>query len=355
VERFRWCDLASDLEPAVVRSRHLFETPSWLAAWEKGQAERTLGRRYLLTGADPDGEDVLALYLTASTPFWTGYELDAGVGPLFSAPVIFAPSLYSFSPGPTRPTPVEVVRTCVDAVASQARAWEAEAFVIANLDASTARSWSLAAPPTSCIRLDLTFSAGLPTTLQEFLTFLNGDERTEMRRRWRRATERGVVLAEHSGWEMAPRLLEFLALANDAAVRHGIPPLYDIATFEALAVVPGARLFTAERNGQLLSGFLSFEHNRCLYLWSGGICYEALREFSPYVFLLYEVLGWAIERGLQRIEFGRGSYEFKGRHGFRPTELWSLVYASRAVEEAKLRERLGEMHAGLSRYMGLAG
>jgi len=71
--------------------------------------------------------------------------------------------------------------------------------------------------------------------------------------------------------------------------------------------MPGARLLLAEHEGEALAGFYAFAAGDSLTLWSGGILYPALRGFSPYVFLLYEVVSLAYERGWRSLDFGRGN------------------------------------------------
>jgi CelD/BcsL family acetyltransferase involved in cellulose biosynthesis len=144
-----------------------------------------------------------------------------------------------------------------------------------------------------------------------------------------------------------------VALANGSAVRHGWPPVYDRTTVEQVLGIPGARLLRAEWDGRTIGGFVGLEHDRRIYLWAGGIDHTVLREVSPYLFMLYEVLSTGVERGWERVEFGRGNDTFKRRYGFSGTELWSLWYAARPEDVAVYRSKLATLHEGLAHCMGL--
>jgi hypothetical protein len=96
----------------------------------------------------------------------------------------------------------------------------------------------------------------------------------------------------------------------------------------------------------MLAGFYAFPSDANLVLWAGGIQYAALQEYSPYVFLLYEVVSLAYERGWRVIDFGRGNSGFKVRHGCQMSELWMLVYLTEPSDD-KLLARLGSFDRGL--------
>jgi CelD/BcsL family acetyltransferase involved in cellulose biosynthesis len=150
------------------------------------------------------------------------------------------------------------------------------------------------------------------------------------------------------GSSLLPRVLE---LANGSAVKHGIEPLYDLPTLTQVLAVPGARIVYAARESRVLAAFIGIEHARSLYLWAGGIDYAALAEYSPYLFLMYELIAMAPERGWDRIEFGRGNYRFKRRYGFAGTDLWTLFYGADPAETERLSARLADMHARLADFM----
>ncbi|MCK2215433.1 GNAT family N-acetyltransferase [Actinomadura sp. ATCC 31491] len=285
--------------------------------------------------------------LVLDSPFWNGYQRDAGTPAVWDGPMAYLPSLYSVY-GPTHLTaPAEIARTLEEA-AGRARAHATAGLLVANLPRSCARRWRAVREPDAVIRLDVAYSCDVRDGVDGVLAALPRDERVEWRRRWRRARERGLTMTRDAG-----RLPEALRLANDSAVRHGIEPLYDAATFAAVAALPGAAVVCADLGGATLAAFLTVEHDGVLHLWAGGIDYAALRAYSPYLFLLYEILAGAPARGVRRVEFGRGSYAFKRRYGFTGTELWSLYYAPGPEAAAAHAPRLAVMHERLAAFMGL--
>jgi CelD/BcsL family acetyltransferase involved in cellulose biosynthesis len=337
-------EVLPEVDP-VTAPGDVFASPGWLAAWESTTAEEVVERRYLTASRATGPSPVAALSLISDSPFWRGYEQDAHVAPVWNRPVAYLPSLYSFR-GPFHRSNVGSAATIVTAARAQAVQWKAQALVLANLDSSTAGRLSADQPGDACIRLDASFSLPLPPTIEGYFSQLKRDHRADLRRRWRRATERGVVLRELVERDALPRLAEFLALANACEVKHGIEPTYDLGTFQALASVPGARLLIAERAGEMLAGFYAFPCGVNLVLWSGGIQYAALHEFSPYVFLLYEVVSLAYEHGWRVIDFGRGNSGFKVRHGCQMSELWMLVYLTDSSDDG-VPARLCALDAGL--------
>jgi hypothetical protein len=61
------------------------------------------------------------------------------------------------------------------------------------------------------------------------------------------------------------------------------------------------------------------------------------------------------ERGIDRIEFGRGNDDFKRRHGFTGVPLWSLWYACKRGQAEIYRPRLSALHDGLATAQGYDG
>lgn len=290
--------------------------------------------------------------IVRDSPFWNGYQTDAGVDDVWSGPVGYLPSLYSVY-GPTQLTGPAEIKAALEQAAEGVREHGAVGTLVTNLPPTSAERWRAVREPDAWIRLDIAYACDAASGIDGLFAELPGHERTEWRRRWRRAREQGVECVELHGAGLLGRLPVALELANESAVKHGIEPLYDLETFASVARIPGSRLICAERRGQTLAAFLTVEHDQVLYLWAGGISYEALRPYSPYLFLLYEILSAAPEHGWARIEFGRGNYEFKRRYGFAGTELWSLYYAADDRCAAEHAPKLTAMHDALARFMGL--
>lgn len=337
-----------DSRPPVGAVRHVFDSGEWLRAWEQSDAERCVARRYLLPDATAAGAAVAPFYLLERSPMWGSYEADAGVGPVWPGPVAMTPSLYAFY-GPNEASPAHA-RTILDEGLEQARRWGATALVVGNLEPDAARAWSALAPPTVATVLDRAYRADVGDGVDGHLARLDGRVRREFRRQWRRACERGLRLEALPGAAMLPRLAAVDVLADDTSRRHG-PSLYTLGTFAALSDVPGATLLVADLDGEVAGAFLTFLHGDSLYLWACGYDFERRAELGTYSFLLYESIRFAAEQGRRFVEAGRGNFRFKERHGFTPTDLWSLVYVLPGAHADELRGRLLEMDRGLRAFM----
>lgn len=330
-----------------------YDSPQWQAAWAQTTVEhRRHSEQFQVSlGGQPQ---TLSHYVVTGSPFWSGYETDAGVPPVFDGPIVTLPSLYSVF-GPSHLAISEsAVSEVVKRALSDARRHDAEALLVTNLTAAAADRWAQIRPPGVRVRLDIAYFADVSGGINMVLPGVPRRKRTDWRRRWRRATERGVRLVDLSGPLATASLPEVLRLSNASAIKHGIAPLYDLTSLQCLASLPQARVFLAEYESRALAAFLAFEHQGVLHLWAGGIDYTRLAEFSPYLFLLYELITLAPARGWRRLEFGRGNYEFKRQYGFTGVELWTLCYPATPDAGARLAERLGEMHHQLTRFMGIS-
>jgi Acetyltransferase (GNAT) domain len=337
-------------QPCGHECGRLFATPGWQRAWERFTVEPAVAGRVV----HDDGQVVSAVRLLSDSPLWTGYEHDARLPPVWRGPVAYLSSVYAVS-NPLNQLPPETRVRLIDTAAEQALRWRAEALVVTNLEPGPGLDEVLARrEPDALVRLDATCRLALPSTMDDYLAGLAKPIRTELRRRHRRATERGVVLRTLTGSAAIARLREYVPLTTESAQKHAIPALYDLSTLVALVDVPGMRLYTAERDDELLAGIIAFEHGSCLLLWSGGIRYSALREYSPYLFLLYELVAAATGRGLRWLDFGRGNLAFKGRYGFVPTDLWTAVYLPEGPDRQHLRDRLAVMHQAITDFLAVA-
>ncbi len=346
--RSRWEGTAACPPADATPPAHVFQTGEWLTAWERTTIEPASATAYL---RPTDGSNLTPFYCVESSPFWRGYETEAGVDSVWRGPVVFSPSVYSIYGGGLADPPA--IGAAIDRGLERVHDWGAEALVFVNIEGEEVRRWTEQRRPAAAFVLDLAFRAPVGATVDEHLAGLDGHVRREFRRQWRRARERGVTLLELHGPEMRPHLAEFQRLASATAERHS-GDLYDLPTFEALSAVPAATLLVAERDGRWLGAFLCFAYREMLYLWAGGIDYANLAEFGTYAFLMYESLGYAIRTGCRILEVGRGNATFKERHGFRATELWTLVYLTENTgRNRELERRLGAMGDGLRKHLGL--
>lgn len=320
----------------------VFDTPAWQDAWALATVEK-IAATHRYRG--------VPMYLVQHSPFWQGYETDAGMASVWAGPVLIVGSLYAFY-GPVPEGSRVGVGDVVDRARALAGEWGASGILVVNQPEEVAREWAVARPPDARVRLDVAYHRLLGLGPDPVLGQLDKHARTDWRRRWRRAAENGVRLVEDQA-PQSDQIDEVVALANSSAVRHGIAPLYDRHTVAAVLGVSGARLIRADWSGRTVAGFVAIEHDRRLYLWAGGIDYEVLAQVSPYLFLLYELLAAADDRGWRRMEFGRGNYVFKRRYGFTGVPLWSLWYEPRPGTTSEHGERLARLHERLTDFMGL--
>jgi hypothetical protein len=324
-------------------SRTIFDTQEWLNAWSRSTAEKAVA----CDSREPP------MYAVEWSPFWGGYVVDAEMGPLWDRPLLTISTLYSFyGPAYLLDDP-GAVRAALDRGVAQADEWNTAGILIPNLTEDAALAWAEICPPDASVRLDIAYHRAVGAGEDPVVGSVNKHVRTDWRRRWRRATEHGLRLVEEAQPD-GVRIDEVIGLANSSALRHGWPAVYDRTTADEVLAIPGARLLRADYGGQTAAGFIALEHERTLYLWAGGTHPTLLREVSPYLFILYEVLAMGAERGWDRIEFGRGNDAFKRKYGFEGTDTWSLWYARRPAEAGLYRAQLATLHTRLSQAYGVA-
>lgn len=331
--------MGTDPADTGVEAPSVFETEAWAAAWARNTVE------------DADVVDNHPpIYLTRHSPFWAGYENDVGVEAIWTEPVVTVGTVYAFfGPARSADTP-ELVRSTLARAREHVARTGAAGVLVLNLPSGSARFWAETEPPRLTVKLDAAYRRTPGEGDDPVVGSVSKRVRTDWRRRWRRATEMGLVLREET--HPAPEHIDdVLALANGSAERHGWVPIYDHTTALALFEVPGCRLVRAELEGQTVAGFVAFEHDRCLYLWAGGTHPELAREVSPYLFLLYELLSTAADRGWTRIEFGRGNDQFKRRYGFTGVDLWSHWFPRDDAADRRYTDRLQRLHEGLGKIM----
>ncbi|MFG1944093.1 GNAT family N-acetyltransferase [Nonomuraea sp. NPDC048826] len=316
-------------------ARTVFDTGEWLTAWDANTVER---RR-------PAGHPLLQRL--EYSPFWHGYELDTELGDIWDRPILTVSSLYAgYGPAYLAERPQEVAGLMELATAQLPGTC---GLLVLNLPLEAALEWATVAQPDGMVRLDHAYHRTIGTGPEPDLRDVG--KRTEFRRRWRRSAEQGMRFVMESDATPA-RIDEVVELANGSAVRHDWPVLYDREAFQAVADMPGGRLVRAEWNGRTAAAFVGMEHDRRFYLWAGGMDHTVVKEVSPYLFTLYELLRLGLERGWDRLELGKGNDQFKRRYGFTGVELWSLWYAADPSDVPAYRPKLAALHQRLGAAQG---
>lgn len=323
--------------------RTVFDTPEWERAWSRSTIEKVTAQDL----AEP------AMFAVEWSPFWGGYQADAEMDPIWDRPLLTVGTLYSFYGPSYLVDDGDAVAEVVARALARADEWDTAGVLVANLPEQTARAWAAVRPPDARARLDIAYWRQVGTGRDPLLGDVSKSVRTDWRRRARRAAERGLQLVEETAPE-GSRIEEVINLANTSATRHGWPAVYDRHSAEQVLAIPGSTLIRADWQGQTVAGFLALEHDHTLYLWAGGTHPTQLREVSPYLFVLHELLATAPQRGRERVEFGRGNDAFKRRYGFHGTATWSLWYANRPEEIPRYQARLATLHQRLGRLQAPA-
>ena len=323
-------------------AKTVFDTKEWIDAWSRSTIEKV--------AASDDGEP--PMYAVEWSPFWEGYKVEGQVGQLWDRPVLTIGSLYAFYGPSYLLNESRAVEETLERAAAHAKEWGTAGVLVANLPEDAALRWAEIRPPDASIRLDVAYHRTIGEGADPVVGDVASSVRRDWRRRWRRATEQGLQLLDES--EPDPKHVdEVLGFATETATKHDWPPAYDRTTVDEVLRMPNARLLRADLHGQTVAGMVALEHDRRLYLWAGGFHPELLHELSPYLVIFYELLATGEERGLERLEFGRGNDQFKRKYGFDDTDTWSLWYASRPEEVSTYAPRLAALDEGLSRFMGI--
>lgn len=159
----------------------------------------------------------------------------------------------------------------------------------------------------------------------DFVRRLPKDGRWEMNRQLRKFEASGArtrVIAPPFD-EVLERLCE-LCFATTA--KNGTPQYFPPAPLARLVRLCGdlVRLALVECDGELVGGFVCFDHRECLYVWSAGVVYDR-SQFSPYTLGMAAAYRYAFAHRLPRVEAGRLNERIKRRLGLVPTPLYALV------------------------------
>lgn len=337
--------------PERVAPTCLFDSEGWLGRWAATPIETFDAVEYVVERADGDApRQALPLYTVRFSPFWQGYELQTGVAPLSPGPIVFAGSVYSMYTKRGH-VPETLVAGAFQQGMSRVVRQEAGLLVVPNLTREGVADWvRTAGEPAGRVLLDLTYHCHLADSFEEYLQGLDTNVRGDVRRRLRRAAERGLRLRLLPPQEAEPLLDRALQLTVGTSDHHSWPALYDLPTLRLLLSVPGSVTAVAEADGKILGVFFGFRHgdDEMVFL-TGGVEYDSLTTYSTYVALMYRCIEWAHENGIRRIEWGRDNYRFKERHGLTAVELWGLVYGPPG--DTRTGPKVAHMHDFLSDYM----
>ncbi|MEU7763912.1 GNAT family N-acetyltransferase [Nocardia sp. NPDC049190] len=346
-------DAVGVVSDAAMSCGALFATERWHEFLICTTADDILDHRSFHV-EDAVGEtSFVPLYLLSESVYWRACEGEAKLAEgVLRYPVAVLSSLYSFSNPLNRCNSADSILRVLDQALAVAEDWSAQALLVTNLEPGPALSVLRdRQPPDSEVRLDATCRASLPESLEDYIGTLSKSGRSDMRRRHRRASEAGVKFVQRWGADAIDHLPRFLELTEQVASNHENPPLYDLATLAAATAVPGMVLLTAEADGRILAGSITFIHKDSCLVWSAGVHYPALNTHHPYVFLFAETVELAISLGCRWIDYGRSTYEFKRRHGLYFTDLHTFAYNTAKTDDS-LNSRMRQMNERLSAFMG---
>lgn len=325
-----------------------FHTRQWAAAWQSTQVEAALAHRHLLI-TDGQRTHRLSYQLSDTSPLWNALETDTHRRtPVFSGPVVYAPSLYSQYGGLPGASAL-VLAEAVDRGRQLARECDAQALLVPNLAPVELAQWTRIRPPDAQARLFYAHRTLLGAGLAEFTARIPSPQaRTEFQRQHRRGTAAGLRLRTVSGAALPTVLPAVHALHQDESRRHGRPTIYNLQMLTALHRVPGALALMAEKaDGTLAGAFLGFRHGTTLYLWAETIAYGQ-RGDHTLGWLLAESIRHATATGARVLDAGRGHYQFKRRMGLSPVPLTTAVYVT--APTPRVISSLRELDTALETY-----
>ncbi|MFD0279817.1 GNAT family N-acetyltransferase [Kitasatospora sp. NPDC127111] len=353
----RWHEKPDDAPAGTRRAPHPSLTRAWASAWSTLTTERILDHHHLhLTDPTTCEAETVSYFLTDAdgSPYWTSQETDTGVPPIWRGSVLYAGSPHAEYGGAGTATAAMASATTRAGLDLAARLG-ASALVHPGLDQDQADRLTAAARAAGVgtvldLATDVAWTRTLGPTLDQWWQGMPSRQRRDIRRRWHRGTEAGLVLAPLTGTrDILDAVPAFAPLAVGTADRHGTR-LYGLDMFEQLVAVPGTVLLTARHEGRFVGGIYGWLYDGCLYLWASGLDYEHPHGPLVYTWLMCESARWAIDQGAILIDAGRANHLAKARLGYRPRILRTVVHLmghQPAIEQAlrQLSQRLGDQAA----------
>ena len=188
----------------------------------------------------------------------------------------------------------------------------------ADLRAFGARGFKTVARPPTMV-LDLTSAS-----YAEYLLQLPKDDRAEVRRARRRATEHNLELswAPVTGTSVA-----LFPLFQELCAHHGTSPPVRAEFFAAIAreMPSESQIVVGSVDGQPAGFVACLIQKDALIAPMIGLHYELSRPSCLYQVLIDEMVRWSLERGFRSIHLGLTNERQKRRHGFLPQARYACV------------------------------
>ncbi|MEY9961792.1 GNAT family N-acetyltransferase [Streptacidiphilus sp. MAP5-52] len=332
-----------DTVPPTRPAPHPLQHRTALAAWRHVAAEPVLAQRYLHLPHPHSPGDLAVFSLVGASAYWTGWEAQAGVPPVWDRPAAYTPTPFAGYGAAGLCDPATAAIT-IRLGLEQAAAWDAPALVLPHLPAHITAN----APASDAdLHVNTAYSAVVhPDGVAGVLAAL-GNRRTArgFGRELRRAGETGLHLETFEGAALTAARDEFAGLAGQVDERHGTAK-FGPDVIRALLRTPGALLLGARHGDRLVGAFLCFRFGDTLYASTTGLDYTRLRDLHTYTWLMAATFDYAARTGAARIDFGRSNHTVKQRWELDRTELHTLVYLT-DPGDARTRAALARMAQGL--------
>lgn len=173
----------------------------------------------------------------------------------------------------------------------------------------------------------------VPSSYDAYMESLDGNHRRDSRRRVRRDREEGVTAeaVDEVDFDLFRSLCyEVFEKHGDYEKRFSTDFLRGILTYLEDEVT---YMVIKSPEDEIISAFLMLESGDSLYPWIAGIDYDYTDAHDPSIFFYHAVVEYALERGISRIDVGRGVIDFKRKFGYEPR----LTYLALKSPEVDLR------------------
>jgi CelD/BcsL family acetyltransferase involved in cellulose biosynthesis len=172
----------------------------------------------------------------------------------------------------------------------------------------------------------------LPFSWDEYLNFLDGKQRREIRRKIRRAERGGQVnwYVVDEERDLAAEMEAFIELHEKSDVdKDAFMDAQMKGFFHAVAQVlyeaGWLQLAFIEVNGEKAATMMNFDYRDSIMVYNSGYDPQQYAWLSPGIVLLAYCIQHAIELGRAKFDFLRGDEEYKYRFGAQPTEVYRLL------------------------------